>query len=134
MRPAGILILIVCTCLVLLVLGGERLLLISLPGGVPFGTFLAAVALVAGSVMPRVVSRKGSLLWRVSSLVIIAAILWLPLGIVLSGNPALSFVNDASDSALFWRFTGALAVIIIFTISWAGIDAFHRRRDQISPE
>lgn len=130
MRPAAILILCVCACLVPLVLGVESILLIALPGGLPLGTLLAAVALIAGSAIPLAQSREYSWLRRAGSIVFVAAIVWLPLGILLSGNPSLSFMQDASDSAFFWRFTAVLVVLILVSISWAGMEALLQRCDQ----
>ena len=129
MKPAAILIQIICACLVPLGFGLESILLIPLPGGLPFGTLLAAVALVAGSAIPLALGRKGSWLRRTGSLVLVAAILWLPLGIVLSGNASLNFVQDPLDSAFFWRYTAVLAAVTLLTIFWAGIEAFFRRSD-----
>lgn len=127
MRPVYLLILIICVCALPLLFGLENILLIDLPGGLPLGTLLAAFALIAGSVIPLVQSRSGTVLWWTGLIILIAAILWLPLGITLSGNAALNFVQDASDSLFFWRFTTGLAVLVFAAIVWTAAEVFSRR-------
>jgi hypothetical protein len=52
---------------------------------------------------------------------VLASLLWLPLGIFLSGNAALNFVLDAADAQFFWRFTTGLGVCIVIILVWTGI-------------
>ncbi len=99
----------------------ESVLLIGLPGDLPLGTLLAALAMVSGAALAFAAGPPGSWLRRVSSLTLAAAVMWLPLGMLLAGNPSLSFVNDGSDSALFWRYTGLTVPLIILTWIWAGV-------------
>lgn len=110
------------------VLGPAGLVEARLPGGLPLGTLLAAVALVAGAAVPLAASRPGTVLRWVGAAGLGAAAAWLPLGIVLSGNAALNFVDDAADSALFWTLTRWLAGLILATMGWAGVTAALRRR------
>jgi hypothetical protein len=123
----GVLIIV---CLVPLVMGVEAVLLLELPGGLPLGTLLAAVAMVSGAAIGLVASPPRSWLRWLRALACLAALLWLPLGIVLSGNPALRFVNDAFHAALFWRFTGLTAVLIILVLGASGVSAVLRDREQ----
>jgi hypothetical protein len=107
-----------------LVLRIEAVLMIGLPGGLPLGTLLAALAMVSGAAIAFAAGSPGSWLRRISCLTMAAAVVWLPLGILLAGNPALSFVNDGSDSALFWRYTAVTVLLIILTWVWAAINGF----------
>ena len=129
MRPIHFLILIFILCLLPIILGLESILLSVLPGGLPLGTFLAATALIAGALIPVIQGRSGKVLWRMGIILVIAAILWLPLGIILSGNAALNFVQDAVDSTFFWRFTSVLAGLIILELVWTSIQTFLLPRD-----
>ena len=121
---------LIIVCLVPLVMGVEAVLLLELPGGLPLGTLLAAVAMVSGAAIALIASPPRSWLRWLSALACLAALLWLPLGIVLSGNPALRFVNDAFHSALFWRYTGLTVVLIILALGASGWSAMVRARRQ----
>lgn len=105
-------------CVLPIVLGWERVLLVGLPGELPLGTLMAAVALVAASGLTLLKREPINLRLVISMVLFVAAIGWLPLGIILSGNASLSFVQDAADSAFFWRFTGGLIISIIVTWIW----------------
>ncbi|MEM1271919.1 MAG: hypothetical protein AAGI08_17870 [Bacteroidota bacterium] len=131
-RLVLILLAVVFASILPLALGAESVLLIGLPGGLPLGTLLAALAFAAGAGVPLAASRPDTFLQTVSRLVLAAAVLWLPVGIYLSGNPALNFVDDASDSALFWRLTAGLGVLILVTMLWAAVDAVTKHRAQPS--
>jgi hypothetical protein len=100
---------------------------INLPGGPPLGTLLAAATLIAGSAIPILQSRSGSVLWWTGLIIFIPAILWLPLGIFLSGDATLNFVQDASDSFFFWRLTTGLAVLVFAAIVWTSAEVFSKR-------
>ncbi|MDX1591738.1 MAG: hypothetical protein R3283_07240 [Balneolaceae bacterium] len=129
MRTVHLFILIFSLSLIPLIFGIESLLLFVLPGGLPLGTLLAAIALITGSAIPMVQSNSNSILWWISVIILIPAILWLPLGIYLSGNAALNFVQDATDSLFFWRFTTGLAVLMIASILWTAVEVYQARRD-----
>lgn len=111
-----------------LVLGFESVLLFGLPGGLPLGTLLAALAMISGAALAFVAGWPGSWLRRVSCLTLAAAGIWLPLGALLAGNPALRFINDGSDSALFWGYTRVTIVLIVLTWVWALINGFSSGR------
>lgn len=126
-RLVRALLAVVLVCVLPLALGLEGVLLVELPGGLPLGTLLAAVAFVAGAAVPVVAGRAGTGHRRVASVVLVAALLWLPLGAALAGNPSLSFVDDPVQSAFFWRFTGALGVAILAMWGWTAVAARWRR-------
>lgn len=128
MRPIYLPVVILVVCLVPLVLGAEGILLLTLPGGLPLGNLLAACAIVVGSAIPLMPSRKSSWLRRTGLVILIAAILWLPIGIFLSGNAALSFNQDPVDSAFFWRFTAGLGFSILVLIAWSAVEAYQASR------
>ncbi len=128
MRIVPGLFFLIIVCLIPLIFGMESILLIELPGGLPFGTFLAAVVLVSASVIPVIQNNSGSLLHRIALVLLLASILWLPLGVYLSGNVALSFVQDASDSQFYWRFTAGLSFSILVILIWTGVKFIRQRR------
>ena len=97
-----------------------------LPGGLPLGNLLAAVALTAAAAIPLVTSRPGTALRRIALGSVLASLLWLPAGVWLSGNAALNFSSGAEFSAMFWRFTGGLAVLIVALLVWTSVAALAR--------
>ena len=128
MRPIHVLILIVGACLAPLFLGAESFLEFALPGDLPLGTLLAAVAFMAAAGIPYTYSSPRTWLRRGSGVLLIAATVWLPLGILLSGNAGINFVDDAADSAIFWRFTYGLAGLILVAMLWAAVESITSRR------
>ncbi len=127
MRIVPALLFLSILCLIPIIFGLESILLGDLPGGLPFGTFLAAVVIICASVIPVIQSKPGSLLRRIALVLLLASTLWLPLGIYLSGNAALSFVQDAADSQFFWRFTGGLSLSILVILIWTGIKSIRQK-------
>ncbi len=127
MRIVPALLFLSILCLIPLVFGMESILLVDLPGGLPFGTFLAAVVIISASAIPVAQSKSGSLLRRIALVLLLASTLWLPLGIYLSGNAALSFVEDAADSQFFWRFTGGLSLSILVILIWTGVKSIRQK-------
>lgn len=130
MRLVPLLIFCLALCVAPLALGAETVLLVGLPGGLPLGTLMAAIAFVLGAAIPAAASRPRSLLRRVSLVTTAAAVLWLPLGIYLAGNASLSFVNDATDSAVYWQLTAGLGGLILVKMVWAGAAALLARRSR----
>lgn len=122
MRVAPALLVLLVLCLIPLVLGMESILLMGLPGGLPLGTLLAAVAIISASLIPVMQSKSGSIRQRIALLLLVASILWLPIGIYLSGNAALNFVQDAADARLFWQYTAILCAGILLILVWTGIE------------
>lgn len=121
MKTVPVLLLLAIGCVIPLIFGLEGILLVSLPGGLPLGTLMAAVAMISASLIPVVKPNSASFLRRTGWVLFSASLLWLPLGIYLSGNAALNFVLDASDAQLFWRFTALLSVTILIVLVWSGI-------------
>ena len=97
---------------------GPAWLLWSLPGGLPLGTLLAAAGLVAGAAVPVLVMPGGRGFRILALLVLAAAVLWFPLGLLLAGNPGLNFDGGAA-SQVFWTFTkvtvSAMLVMLLAT-------------------
>ena len=92
------------------------------------GTLMAAVAMISASLIPVVKPNSASFLRRAGWILVSASVLWLPLGIYLSGNAALNFVQDAADSQIYWRFTAGLSVCILIALVWTGIQNIIVRR------
>ena len=85
---------------------------------IPIGNLLVPAALISISSLAIQIKQESKLI-RIASIVsIIAALGWFPIGIILSGNTELNFVNDASDSANFELLTFTLvgiAVLVFLT-------------------
>ncbi|MGB0513294.1 MAG: hypothetical protein ACPGJE_00480 [Wenzhouxiangellaceae bacterium] len=128
MRRVVFLILVTAACVVPLIFGVEEILLFELAGGLPLGTLLAAVALMAASLIPIVLSRPGSVTRGIAVLASAASVLWLPIGIWLSGNAALNFSNDAVDSSIFWRYTIGMVALILTLLIWTPVASRVTRR------
>jgi hypothetical protein len=65
-------------CIAPLAIGAEAILLFELPGGLPLGTFISALALVLGAAVSLAASQPRSPLRLVSVGALVAASLWLP--------------------------------------------------------
>ena len=130
MKTVPALLMLIVACLTPLALGIETILLIELPGGLPFGTLLAAMAMMSASSIPVIQSKPETRFRLIAWVLLLASVLWLPLGIVLSGNAALSFVQDAADAQFFWRFTAGLSSIVLVTLIGSGIQLFLARRTE----
>lgn len=125
-RASASLLLVFLLCLMPLALGMERLLTATLPGGLPLGTLLAALALALGALVPATAD-AGSRLLRAAGWVALAAGLpWLPLGIYLSGDARLNFGADSSGSQAYWSYTGALAALVLLLVNLALLAALWR--------
>lgn len=127
MRVVPVLLFLSILCLFPLIFGMESILLVDLPGGLPFGTFLAAVVIISASAIPVIQSKPRSLLRRIALVLLLVSTLWLPLGIYLSENVTLSFDQDAADSQFFWRFTGGLSLSILVILIWTGVTFIRQR-------
>lgn len=121
MKPIPLLILLLLGSLIPILFGIEAILLVQLPIGLPLGTLLAAVALITATLIPLLKHDGGVILQRTASTLLLLSILWLPLGIYLSGNAALEFNQDAQDSLFFWRFTFVIGVLDLMLLAWTGI-------------
>ena len=90
-------------------------------------------AIVAGAGVPVAVGRPGSALRWVGVAVFVAAALWFPVGVLLSGNLDLSFTNDPEDSAWFSRITTGTAALVLGAMAWAAVTGVRRRSRKTTP-
>ncbi|NNE35162.1 MAG: hypothetical protein HKN13_08005 [Rhodothermales bacterium] len=123
-RNTAVLLLLVVVCILGLLLGSDDLLDTRLPGSLPLGTLFAILALVAGAAISFIRSRPGTPLRLVGVVALVAAALWFPVGVYLSGNVDLNFVDDATDSAMFDKLTRGIAVFILGSMIWSFVDWF----------
>lgn len=114
-------------CLVPLLSGMESVLLVVLPGGLPLGNLLASLVLLSANGVALNQGRGRSLFFRCSLIALAGTMVWLPLGFVLSGNPALNFSGVGGAAALFWRYTGGFACITAALLLWHVIIAWLRQ-------
>jgi hypothetical protein len=97
-----------------------------LPGGLPLGNVLVAVALcaIAGSAL---VLSEGDTALRIAALAsLLAALVWLPVSIALSGNLGLNFDGDRAVTWLVFSFVVAVGAIGV--LLWAFVASALRRR------
>jgi hypothetical protein len=116
-RSVIIALLVFVICLLPLVLGAEPVVLLTLPGDLPVGTLLAALALSAGALIPAIASTGLMFLRLAGSVLLIAALPWLPLGIYLSGDAHLNFGRDSIGSDVFWAYTFALFALVLLFVN-----------------
>ncbi|HEY0505827.1 MAG TPA: hypothetical protein VGD42_20280 [Lysobacter sp.] len=81
----------------LLVLGGPELEIV-LPGGLPAGNALAAIMLCSTAGAAVVLARRRSRLKALSWAALAAAAAWLPVSVLMAGNPNLSFGNGLGEA------------------------------------
>ena len=91
-----------------------------LPGGLPLGNALATIGLcsLAGSAFN--FSPVGSVRRRISGVVFISAMLWLPISIALAGNLALNFSGFRGTVWLVISSVTAIAVLGSFAFAISG--------------
>src|SRR5687767_9438339 len=65
-----------------------------LPGGLPLGNAVTALALLCPAVVARAISRPFSHCRRLAQLALVAAVFWLPVSLLLAGNLALNFTGS----------------------------------------
>lgn len=125
--PTLLLLSLLIACTLPLMLRMEEVLVLVLPGGLPLGTLLAAVAFLSGNAAVISAQSRASLPYALAWLGLVAGAVWLPLGIYLSGNPALSFSGGDSASSLFWRFTLGLGLATCALLICSGWYSWRRR-------
>ena len=106
-------------------LAGAAFLTIDLPGGLPVGNAVAALALASASAVAVLVGRPGSGLRRYGLLALAAAVLWLPASAALLGNWRLNGAPGRSSMPWF-VLTGATAALATSALGW-GLAAAARR-------
>jgi len=100
----------------LLVSGSDRLGTV-LPGGLPAGNALSALALVSLAAIPLVLGKPGSALRKVGRIVFMAAVAWLPVSIALAGN---LFLNFSEWRGTVWLgFTATVHLAALALAVWA---------------
>lgn len=88
-----------------------------LPGGLPLGNVLAGLGPCAMAGAAVVLGKRGSVL-RVASLASLAgAALWLPVSVILAGNPELNFDNGRGP--VWLAFTAVVVIGAAGTLLWA---------------
>ncbi len=96
---------------------GAGFLDLPLPGGLPVGNALAAVALAAFAAVPVLLGKPGSALRSAARAVLAAALAWLPVSAALAGNLALNFGNGRGETWL--ALSAMVAVAVLVTLTWA---------------
>ncbi|GAA4861028.1 hypothetical protein GCM10023332_11330 [Luteimonas vadosa] len=96
-----------------------------LPGGLPLGNALAAVALCAIAGAAFSLSARGTMLRAVSGVSLLLTATWLPLSAGLAGNLALNFGNGRGSAWVGW--TLLVAALAVGTLAWALVAALLRR-------
>ena len=91
----------------------ERLL----PGGLPVGNAIAALALICMAGVPVLLSARGSALRRVALVILAASIAWLPVSIGLAGNLGLNFAGWRGS--VWWAVSLLVLLGVLCTLAWA---------------
>jgi len=105
---------------------GASYLEFPLPGGLPAGNALAAIALVSAAAIPVLLSSPGSALRTAALATLAAAAAWLPLSIALAGNLALNFTSGRGS--IWLGFTLAVIVALLCMLAWALVSRFAAMR------
>lgn len=90
-RVVAVLLLLVAGLAARSLASGTAPLDAALPGGLPLGNLLAAVALGALAGASVALARPDGAIGRLARIVLLAAAAWLPLSLLLAGNVALNF-------------------------------------------
>lgn len=117
-RTTAVLALLAGTGLVVLALGqGWEGLTWPLPGGLPLGNLLVALALCAPAVAAQLLSAPGTAGRRLALGALVAGAAWLPVSVLLAGNLNL---NNFGDRYSTWViFTAITAVLVLGALGWA---------------
>ncbi len=91
---------------------------------IPNGNLLVVAGLLSCALLGRILSWTVHWLHRLNAISIILALSWYPLGMLLSGNTRLNFVNDAQDSIVFDLITtGTIGWCLLLLLLSFGIRA-----------
>jgi hypothetical protein len=116
-RTLALLLVALLLCGLPLLLGIESILLLSLPGGLPLGTLMAALALICGALIASA-EPSGLRVLRIGGwIALLFTLPWLPMGIYLSGNPRLSFNTESTGSEVFWLYTGWVTLLVFLLVN-----------------
>jgi hypothetical protein len=92
-----------------------------LPGGMPVGNALTAIALIAPALAAVLLSRTGSRCRQMAKLALAGAISWLPLSIALAGNVQLNFTGSRGSA---WLVLSLLTLVAVMgSLAWAAAAA-----------
>lgn len=91
-----------------------------LPGGLPLGNALASIGLCSFAGTAFYLSPVGSIRRRISGVVLLAAVLWLPVSIALAGNLALNFSGSRGSVWIIVSYATAIAVLGSLILAIAG--------------
>lgn len=96
-----------------------------LPGGLPLGNLLAAMALCSIAGAAFLLSPRGSGRGRFAAMALLASLLWLPVSVLLAGNLALNFSGARGTAWL----VGSVAVVVatLAALAWAMVGCAVRR-------
>lgn len=123
-------LLLITTISVASLLSGASYLGVVLPSGLPAGNAIAAIGLVSPAAVAVLLSPHYSVL-RVAALgAFCAALVWLPVSLVLAGNLALNFTGWRGSVWIGLSLVVVLAVLC--TLAWSIADRFialRRRTD-----
>ena len=127
MRAAPVVLgpLVVCAACAGALVAGAGFLTLDLPGGLPLGNGIAALALVSAAGVAVGVGRPGTALRRYGWVALGVAVLWLPASVALLGNLRLNGTPGAS-SGLWLGFTATAALLALSALVWAGGAALRR--------
>jgi hypothetical protein len=126
MRTAAVIALLAGTALVVFALANAwEGLLWSLPGGLPLGNALVALALCALPAAALLLSPPGTIGRRLSLVSLVVSMAWLPVSVLMAGNPNLNF---SGGSGFAWTvFTAVTALMAILSLAWAVAQLAWRR-------
>jgi hypothetical protein len=102
-----------------------------LPGGLPIGNAVAALALVCVAAVPVLLSVRGSALRRAALVTLAAAVAWLPVSIGLAGNLSLNFAGWRGS--LWLGISLAVLVAVLCTLAWALVGRLLAIRKHVRP-
>jgi len=97
-------------------LGGAHYLETPLPGGLPFGNLLTALGLCATAGASLALSLPGTRRRTLAATSLAAAVAWLPVSVLLAGNPQLNFGDERGH--VWLAFSVAVVVGACSTLGW----------------
>ena len=105
---------------------GASFLDAALPGGLPLGNLLTALGLCAAAGAAVGLSTPGTVLRLAALMSLLGAMAWLPVSMLLAGNPELNF---SGERGVAWMVFSLVVVLDVFsTLVWALIASLLARR------
>ena len=89
----------------------------TLPGGLPLGNAVTALALVCPALAAVLISRPQSACRRASQTAFAAAVLWLPISVILAGNLTLNFVGRRG--VVWLALSLVTLMLVVGCLAWA---------------